>query len=108
MSTSGDHQGDNTDGAQPRNGSDSEGGDEQQLAFLHANGCDQIQGYYFSSALVAADCTAFLESGRQLQRPTLDTPDEPGVLLTADIRRGLSAALEAGTQAPVARSRRRG
>jgi diguanylate cyclase (GGDEF)-like protein/PAS domain S-box-containing protein len=69
---------------------------EQQLNFLSANGCDQIQGYFFSRALPAADCTEFLACGRQLELPV---PAEPGMLLTADIRRGLLAVLEARTPA---------
>jgi EAL domain-containing protein (putative c-di-GMP-specific phosphodiesterase class I) len=80
---------------------------EQQLEFLHANGCDQIQGYYFSGALIAAECTALLESGRQLQWPAPVAP-AAGVLLTADIRRGLLAALDSGARAPAAGSRRTG
>jgi EAL domain-containing protein (putative c-di-GMP-specific phosphodiesterase class I) len=31
---------------------------EEQLNFLNANGCDQIQGYYFSRALPAGECGA--------------------------------------------------
>jgi len=66
---------------------------EQQLNFLSANGCDQIQGYIFARALPGNECTALLASGRRLDRPA------PGTLLTADIRRGLLAILEAGTPA---------
>ncbi|MDX1499034.1 MAG: EAL domain-containing protein [Woeseiaceae bacterium] len=33
---------------------------EEQLEFLHAHGCDQIQGYYFSKPLSAADLKAFV------------------------------------------------
>ena len=75
---------------------------EQQLNFLNANGCDQIQGYYFSRALPAADCTEWLASGHRLALPA--PPAESGVLLTADLRRGLLAAMEAGP--PVAGPRR--
>ena len=49
---------------------------EEQLAFLDANGCDEIQGYYFSTPLTAAECTAFIESGRRLSRPPVRDPDE--------------------------------
>ena len=41
---------------------------EDQLDFLSANGCDQIQGYYFSIPLSADDCTALIRSGQRLQR----------------------------------------
>jgi diguanylate cyclase (GGDEF)-like protein/PAS domain S-box-containing protein len=41
---------------------------EEQLAFLDANGCDQIQGYYFSVPLAAEQCTLFIAGGRRLQR----------------------------------------
>lgn len=50
---------------------------EEQLAFLYANGCDQIQGYYFSVPLPADECTAFIASGRRLQRPAL--PSSPAL-----------------------------
>lgn len=33
---------------------------EAQLAFLAANGCDEMQGYYFSRPLPAAECTQLL------------------------------------------------
>jgi diguanylate cyclase (GGDEF)-like protein/PAS domain S-box-containing protein len=42
---------------------------EEQLAFLDANGCDQIQGYYFSTPLTAEDCTAFIAGRRRLLKP---------------------------------------
>jgi diguanylate cyclase (GGDEF)-like protein/PAS domain S-box-containing protein len=41
---------------------------EDQLNFLTANGCDQIQGYYFSFPLSAVECTALLKDGRRLHR----------------------------------------
>jgi EAL domain-containing protein (putative c-di-GMP-specific phosphodiesterase class I) len=40
-----------------------------QLAFLTANGCDEVQGYYFSRPLPAADCAAMLGRPRQLKGP---------------------------------------
>jgi diguanylate cyclase (GGDEF)-like protein/PAS domain S-box-containing protein len=73
---------------------------EEQLRFLSANGCDQVQGYYFSCALPAAEITALLASARRLERPAPGMPVEPGMLLTADLRRGLLAALNAGTPGP--------
>jgi diguanylate cyclase (GGDEF)-like protein/PAS domain S-box-containing protein len=58
---------------------------EQQLAFLHANGCDEMQGYYFSRPLPADDCAAVLASGRRLQHAAVDGEIEaPAVLLVDD------------------------
>ncbi|MBN2875375.1 MAG: EAL domain-containing protein, partial [Spirochaetales bacterium] len=37
---------------------------EEQLGFLTRRGCDQIQGYYFSRPIPAADCASFI--GKQL------------------------------------------
>ncbi|MBI4205676.1 MAG: PAS domain S-box protein, partial [Betaproteobacteria bacterium] len=57
---------------------------EQQLIFLDANGCDQIQGYYFSSPLPADECTAFIASGCRLQRPARAAlPESPMLVLAA-------------------------
>ena len=38
----------------------------QQLEFLHANGCEEIQGYYFSRPLPAAGITQLFDSGYSL------------------------------------------
>jgi EAL domain-containing protein (putative c-di-GMP-specific phosphodiesterase class I) len=35
----------------------------QQLTFLHANRCDQVQGYYFSKAVPADIFTELLRDG---------------------------------------------
>ncbi|MDB5802724.1 MAG: hypothetical protein JWN73_46 [Betaproteobacteria bacterium] len=40
-----------------------------QLDFLREHGCDEIQGYYFSRPLPAADGTRALAEGRRLQMP---------------------------------------
>ena len=45
---------------------------EAQLEFLTANGCDEIQGYYFSRPLPAAQCTQLLRDKRKLPLPRLD------------------------------------
>ena len=37
---------------------------EEQLTFLHENGCDEIQGYFFSQAVSAAEITALLHTPR--------------------------------------------
>jgi EAL domain-containing protein (putative c-di-GMP-specific phosphodiesterase class I) len=38
-----------------------------QLSFLRRNGCDAIQGYYFSRPLPVEDVVAFLSQGKSLQ-----------------------------------------
>ena len=57
---------------------------EQQLNFLNANGCDQIQGFYFSSPLSAEDCTALIRSERRLERPGQGVLTEPPAVLVVD------------------------
>jgi EAL domain-containing protein (putative c-di-GMP-specific phosphodiesterase class I) len=57
---------------------------EEQLMFLDANGCDQIQGYYFSTPLPAEECTAFIASGRRLLLPVRGALAEP-LALAAEI-----------------------
>lgn len=42
----------------------------EQLAFLSMAGCDEIQGFYFSRALPAAELEALLREGRQLLLPS--------------------------------------
>ena len=39
---------------------------EAQLAFLTANGCDEMQGYFFSRPLLVDDCTQLLREQRKL------------------------------------------
>jgi diguanylate cyclase (GGDEF)-like protein/PAS domain S-box-containing protein len=39
-----------------------------QLAFLREHGCDEVQGFYFSSAVPEAEATALLESSRGAQQ----------------------------------------
>ena len=59
---------------------------EGQLRFLCAHGCDEMQGYYFSHPMTAADCTQALIEGRRLQIPVTDDPlvDTPLVLFVDD------------------------
>jgi diguanylate cyclase (GGDEF)-like protein/PAS domain S-box-containing protein len=39
----------------------------EQLNFLKANGCDEMQGYYFARPLAVSDCTKALAEGHRLQ-----------------------------------------
>jgi EAL domain-containing protein (putative c-di-GMP-specific phosphodiesterase class I) len=39
---------------------------QDQLAFLRANDCDEVQGYLFSRPLGAADLAAFLKQDHRL------------------------------------------
>ncbi|HEY4037628.1 MAG TPA: EAL domain-containing protein, partial [Burkholderiaceae bacterium] len=41
----------------------------EQLAFLTANDCDEVQGYYFSRPLPAADCATMLGNPLRLKGP---------------------------------------
>ncbi|NRF67004.1 EAL domain-containing protein [Aquincola sp. S2] len=41
---------------------------EDQLQFLRAQGCDEMQGYYFAKPLAIADCTRALVEDRRLPR----------------------------------------
>ncbi|WP_242470898.1 EAL domain-containing protein [Thiocystis violacea] len=47
---------------------------EAQLQFLRANDCDEMQGYYFSRPLPAAEFEALLRTPRRLEFPTESTP----------------------------------
>jgi diguanylate cyclase (GGDEF)-like protein/PAS domain S-box-containing protein len=42
---------------------------EAQLAFLRANGCDEMQGYLFARPTDADDCERMLREGRKLAMP---------------------------------------
>src|SRR5690606_27177647 len=61
---------------------------DEQLAFFHRHACDQIQGYYFSRPVPAADFAILLGGGKRLALPVADTAprtllvvdDEPAVL----------------------------
>ena len=45
---------------------------EEQLAFLFRNGCDEIQGFHFSTPLPVEACTALLKEDRKLIRPEIN------------------------------------
>jgi diguanylate cyclase (GGDEF)-like protein/PAS domain S-box-containing protein len=42
---------------------------EEQLAFLRANGCDEMQGYLFAEPTDAEECARMLREGRKLAMP---------------------------------------
>jgi EAL domain-containing protein (putative c-di-GMP-specific phosphodiesterase class I) len=39
---------------------------EEQLAFLRANGCDELQGYYFCKPLIASDFGAMPDQSAEI------------------------------------------
>ena len=41
----------------------------EQLAFLHKHGCDEMQGYYFSRPVPAAEIVEMLRAGKRLALP---------------------------------------
>ncbi len=49
----------------------------EQLAFLRELRCDEVQGFYFSPALPAAEATALLQQPRVAQQVTNVTPIHP-------------------------------
>jgi EAL domain-containing protein (putative c-di-GMP-specific phosphodiesterase class I) len=55
---------------------------EQQLQFLKDNGCEQMQGYYFSRPVPAGEATELLRSRRRLAIKTADEPMPPTVALS--------------------------
>jgi diguanylate cyclase (GGDEF)-like protein/PAS domain S-box-containing protein len=57
---------------------------EQQLEFLKDNGCEQMQGYYFSRPLPAREITGLLRSGRcpGVKQAEEVTPDAVDLSLT--------------------------
>jgi EAL domain-containing protein (putative c-di-GMP-specific phosphodiesterase class I)/ActR/RegA family two-component response regulator len=57
---------------------------EEQLTFLSANGCDEIQGYYFAEPLAAGECTEFLRQKKRLPRLTQRRNAQPASILLVD------------------------
>jgi diguanylate cyclase (GGDEF)-like protein/PAS domain S-box-containing protein len=59
---------------------------EEQLAFLRANRCDDVQGYLFAKPLAAEDAGKILASRRQLYVPSMAhrVAEAPAVLLVDD------------------------
>ncbi len=57
---------------------------EAQLRFLRARDCDEMQGYYFSKPLPAAEVEQMLRSGRRLEFPPGDDLPRRTLLLVDD------------------------
>jgi len=57
---------------------------EVQQAFLSANGCDEIQGFYFAQPLAAGDCTELLREGKRLPRLALKREGQEAAILLVD------------------------
>jgi EAL domain-containing protein (putative c-di-GMP-specific phosphodiesterase class I) len=50
---------------------------ESQLKFLHSNGCDAIQGYYFSRPVEPEQMEQLLRDGRRLALPRSEHQENP-------------------------------
>ena|GEM_PF-3989618 len=70
---------------------------EEQLSFLRAQNCDEIQGYYFSKPLLAGECAVKIRRTSQVASTTCDAGSDPMLALAASApgRGG-----ERATQAP--------
>jgi EAL domain-containing protein (putative c-di-GMP-specific phosphodiesterase class I)/FixJ family two-component response regulator len=66
---------------------------ESQLGLLIANGCDEIQGYFFSPAVPGAEITAMLQAGRGLPPEMLRSSRGGRTLLLVDDEENIVAAL---------------
>jgi diguanylate cyclase (GGDEF)-like protein/PAS domain S-box-containing protein len=67
---------------------------EAQLRYLAAHECDEMQGFYFSRPLPAAECTTLLEAGTGLTRNALGRESRDSCLLLIDDEPEDLAALE--------------
>jgi EAL domain-containing protein (putative c-di-GMP-specific phosphodiesterase class I) len=63
---------------------------EAQLSYLQYHGCDLMQGFYFSRALPADDCTALFHDGRHL--PPAPAAARRQTLLVVDGKPGVASA----------------
>ncbi len=66
---------------------------EGQAALLAANECDQMQGYWFSAALPAAEVESMLRAGRQIDPTLLGRRSRQRTLLLVDDEENIVAAL---------------
>ncbi len=67
---------------------------EAQMAFLAANHCDEMQGYYFSRPLAPEDCAALLQERRRLTPPAGAGRTGQRTLLLVDDEANIVTALE--------------
>jgi CheY-like chemotaxis protein len=57
---------------------------EAQLSYLRSNGCDEIQGFYFSRAVDAEAFGDMLQTGRRLELEPLTADGNPCTILAVD------------------------
>jgi PAS domain S-box-containing protein/diguanylate cyclase (GGDEF)-like protein len=57
---------------------------EAQLTYLRANGCDEMQGYYFSRPVAATTFGEMLKTGKRLELFPLSTNGAPCTVLIVD------------------------
>ena len=62
---------------------------EGQLNFLSTHGCDEMQGFYFSTPVPPSECEAMLRDGRRLNLSASGAAAKPAVLLLDDDERDL-------------------
>ncbi|TWC29950.1 PAS domain S-box-containing protein/diguanylate cyclase (GGDEF)-like protein [Pseudomonas sp. SJZ079] len=56
----------------------------EQLGFLRAAGCDELQGYYYSPPLPPQACLQFLDEGAELELPAIMVDEQEHYLLLVD------------------------
>lgn len=67
---------------------------EGQLSYLRAQGCDEMQGYYFSRPVPAADMEQLLREGRHLSFPKEGSVHPEKTLLLVDDEPDVIAVIE--------------
>ncbi|WP_439862046.1 EAL domain-containing protein [Pseudomonas sp. MBLB4136] len=66
----------------------------EQLGFLRAAGCDELQGYYYSPPLPPETCLQFLGESSELELPSILADDDQHYLLLIDDEPGVIRALQ--------------
>jgi CheY-like chemotaxis protein len=67
---------------------------EAQLAYLRSNGCDEMQGFYFSRAVPPDAFGEMMQTGKRLELEPLTAHGEPCTLLAVDGEAETLAALK--------------